>query len=193
MDAEVEAVGLSGRESRAAPIPVLANRILLRPFVPADAEALFEAVDESRVELAEWLDWCRDGYSLSDAIDYVERGRVQDGPPTTMNFAVFARSGREGLVGTVGLSGIDQGASTANLGYWIRTSMTGHGYAREAVEALARHARANLRLERLEIAIHPSNLRSQAVARSLGARDEGVAEGRILHGGQRVEARLFSL
>jgi RimJ/RimL family protein N-acetyltransferase len=193
MDTEVEAVGASGRESRGAPIAILADRILLRPFVPADAKALFEAVDESRFELAEWLDWCRDDYSLSDAIDYIEGGLVQDGPPTTMNFAVFAHPERGALIGTVGLSGIDQSASTANVGYWIRTSMTGHGYAREAVGALARHARTDLGLERLEIAVHPSNVRSQAVARSLGARDEGSAQGRILHGGRRVEARLFSL
>src|SRR5687768_49545 len=41
--------------------------IALRPQQPGDAAAIYEAVDESRVELAPWMPWCHKDYAPADS------------------------------------------------------------------------------------------------------------------------------
>ncbi len=169
------------------------GRIVVRPFVVGDAPQLYEAVDESRRELGEWLDWCRDRYTSANAVDWIERSLTSEVLRDTRNFGVFANSSDMALIGCVGVSKIDWVASTGNLGYWVRTRCVGNGYATEAAGFMAYYARTQLALTRVEIAVHLHNLRSAGVARALGATDEGVFPARIVHRGELVEARVFSL
>ncbi|KAJ1561694.1 hypothetical protein HK405_003138 [Cladochytrium tenue] len=62
-----------------------------------------------------------------------------------------------------------------HIGYWIRTSATGHGYVTEAVVALAGVALApesagGLELPAIDIWTNPDNVRSAAVASRAGFR-----------------------
>jgi len=177
----------------AVPPQIISQRVVLRPLFEEDAMTLYGAVHESRQELGEWLDWCRDNYNLEGALHWIRQTRTPTMWETCQNFGIFAKIGAPLLIGCIGLSNIDQGMSVANLGYWIRTSKCRLGLAREAAVAMAEYAHSTLELSRVEIAVHPLNDRSVRVARALGAIDEGLTPSRIVYRGDLVEARVFSL
>jgi ribosomal-protein-serine acetyltransferase len=172
---------------------IVASRIIARPLVAADASNLYAAVDESRLELGEWLDWCRSGYTATDAAGWIETVSSPEIWKNSRSFGFFHVNSGERVLGSVGLSQIDWSTATANLGYWIRTSELRKGLAREAAAAMAEYGRTHLGLARIEIAVHPLNVASARVARALGARDEGLVPARIMFRGTMTEAHLFSL
>ena len=168
------------------------DAILLRAFGLEDAEAIFEAVVESKDELARWLPWCHDKYSIVDALEFLKgRGDAfrDDGD---YGFVIIERAtGR--FVGATGINQLDKTARCANLGYWLRTSATGRGYAATSTLMVARWAFESLDLERIEIVVATDNHLSQRVAERVGATREGIARKRLRIGDTQHDAVIFSL
>jgi RimJ/RimL family protein N-acetyltransferase len=81
----------------------------------------------------------------------------------------------------------------ANLGYWVRTSATGHGVATTATRLAARFGFEELGMQRIEIVAALDNIPSQRVAEKSGAKREGVLRRRLLIRGESLDAVLFSL
>jgi RimJ/RimL family protein N-acetyltransferase len=171
---------------------VLSNdALLLRAFRVDDAEAICQAVLESKDELAPWISWYHDQYSISDTLEFL-KGRAKARQDGEYGFAITERAtGR--FLGATGINQIDDAARRANLGYWLRTSATGHGYATTATLLVARWAFATLELERIEIVAAVGNLRSQRVAGRAGATREGIARKRLRVHTTQHDAVIFSL
>ena len=81
----------------------------------------------------------------------------------------------------------------ANLGYWLRTSATGQGFATEATLGLANFAFQHLGFERLEIIMATHNEASRQVAINAGACFEGTLRNRLQLHGTLFDAYLYSL
>ncbi|MDA8870757.1 GNAT family N-acetyltransferase, partial [Rhizobiaceae bacterium] len=102
------------------------------------------------------------------------------------------------LVGGAALGNIRRSiAQTATLGYWIGAPFAGRHFMREAVQAIAAHAFADvtaggLGLLRLEAATVPENEASQKVLAACGFAREGTARGYLEIGGQRRDHHLFA-
>lgn len=107
-------------------------------------------------------------------------------------FAILEREGGQ-FVGATGINQIDRAARRANLGYWLRTSATGRGYATMATLIVARWAFETLALERIEIVVALGNTKSQRVAQRAGATREGIARKRMRIGEVQHDAVIFSL
>ncbi len=73
-----------------------------------------------------------------------------------------------GLVGSSGLHRIDWSVPRFEIGYWVRTSMIGRGFATEATRRIADFAFDELDAERVEIWCDARNERSAAVAERAG-------------------------
>ncbi|MEN9161458.1 GNAT family N-acetyltransferase [Xanthomonas campestris pv. fici] len=172
---------------------ITSDCVSLRQLVERDAVALYDAVMESQQQLGEWLDWCSSDYNLADALNWIQRTRMPAVWEYCQSFGVFAAGSSPFLLGCVGLSNIDYKTSCANLGYWIRTSQCGFGFAQKAALAMANYAITTLDLSRVEIAVHPLNERSARVASAIGATYEGVRPARILYRGTLVDARVYSI
>ena len=155
-----------------------ARTIDIRPYRSDDVAALYEAVIESREELAPWMPWCHPGYSIEDTRAWVELQVVNFAEGREYDFVIVAPEGR--FLGGCGLNMMDAPNRRANLGYWIRTSETGRGHAVEAVRQLAAWAFDNTDLNRLEIIAAVGNVKSQRVAERAGAVREGVLRSRIV-------------
>ncbi len=173
-------------------IELAGETVVLRPFRAADVDLLHAAVRESMPELTRWLSWCHADYAIEDARAFLDaRGGAyeRDGECA---FAIDERTtGR--LLGGTGLNLIDRAALRANLGYWLRTSATGHGFATEAVRLLARWALVDSDFERIEIVAAEGNLASQRVAERAGATRETLARKRLRVHGVQQDAYVFSL
>jgi len=168
----------------------LRARVDIRPLQMRDALAVFRAVDESRVEISRWMDWCRPTYALQDAEEWIRaslRGREEG---SCFQFGIF--DGRR-FLGSCGLSHVDEAAGVANLGYWVRTRSAGQGVAPEAARRVIAWGFAHTDLERIEILAAVGNRRSQRVAEKVGAVREGVLRCRLSVFGRRHDAVLYSV
>lgn len=82
------------------------------------------------------------------------------------------------------------GADTMEVGYWLRTDATGHGYATEATACLARLAVTQLRAARVAICHDPANVASAGVPRRLGFRCIGTVDDSALPGRQTADGSV---
>ena len=159
--------------------PILRDgQILLRPFTQSDAGAIYDAVRESLPELQPWMPWYRETYSPGDATEFITHCLECWERDTQYNFAIVEEVSGQ-FIGGCGLNAIDHDHWRANLGYWIRSSRTGHGFASTAATLVARYGFEELGLRRLEIVVAVGNERSRRVAEKSGALFEGILRQRI--------------
>lgn len=165
----------------------------IRPLVPDDAMALFDAVSASMPELSRWQDWASADYSIDSARAFIDDSCAQWAVSlANREFGIFDTQ-REQLVGCVGINQINPGNRFANLGYWVCSSHTGLGVATRAAQLAVRFGFEHLGLNRLEIVVLPDNLRSRRVAEKLGARCEGLLANRLMFRQQAHDALMFCL
>ena len=87
---------------------------------------------------------------------------------------------------------LDPGNRRANLGYWIRSSMTRRGIGAAAVRLVRDWIFACTDLIRLEVIVAVENLASQRLAESAGAVCEGVVRSRLILHGRAHDALTYS-
>ena len=174
--------------------PALADgRLLLRPLRPEDLDAFYAAVDESRTEVGRWMAWCKPGYSIADAQEWLAISEQSWASETgDRPFSMFEAASGE-FLGNMGLNHFNRVHHFANLGYWVRTSRTRTGVASAAVRMVARYGFESLGLARVEIVAQVSNVASRRVAEKAGGRLEGIARDRLAYGDRHFDAAMYSL
>ena len=93
----------------------------------------------------------------------------------------------------VALNDINRTHNFANLGYWVRSSCTGHGIATAAARLVAKFGFQKLGLSRIEIVVALGNKASQRVAEKSGATREGIERNRHVVQDKVYDAVMFSL
>jgi RimJ/RimL family protein N-acetyltransferase len=96
------------------------------------------------------------------------------------------------VVGGVTLRMFDPMRGVVEVGYWLFPHARGRGLATHAVRAVAREVFAS-GLWRIEAHVRIGNDASERVLERAGFTREGVARCLLRHGGERVDATLFSL
>jgi len=168
------------------------DELVARPYRADDAVALAEAVQESSESLARWLDWCRPGYGLADAEQWIELcGRLRDSGDQ-YTFAVFdATTSR--LLGAVGLNQRNRRYNFAGLGYWMRDSARGRRVTVRVGRQIARFGFERVGLDRIEILAAVDNHTSRRTAEAIGARFEGVQRNRLRLHDRAIDAAMYAL
>jgi ribosomal-protein-serine acetyltransferase len=168
------------------------GRVRVRKYRSEDAGALFEAASESAADVNRWLPWCHEGYTLAEAKDSVARRSVSWEKGDAYDFLI-EDTATLGYVGGISINHVIPEGMRANLGYWVRTSRTGQGFATAAARLLGRWAMEDLGLTRLEIVVALGNKPSQRVAEKVGAVREGVLRNRLVIHGVFHDAVMYSL
>ena len=150
------------------------ERLLIRAPRPGDGTELYAAVDESLAELKPWMPWASEPRSPSAAEQNVIQAHADFLLRRDLRLHLYLRSDPATMVGGSGLHRIDWDVPRFEIGYWIRTRFSGHGYITEAVRGIAAFAFRELNAERLEIWCDVRNERSAAVARRVGFRHEAT-------------------
>ena len=153
------------------PEEIRSQRLWLRAPHPCHAAEMNEAIRESIDELQPWMDWAQQVPSLRESIDQQLRAREAFLAREELQLILFCG---DRLVGSTGLQRIDWEVPKFEIGYWIRTSDTGRGYASEAVSTIASFAFEQLSARRVEIRSSARNQRSRAVPERLGFDLEGI-------------------
>jgi ribosomal-protein-serine acetyltransferase len=159
--------------------------IVLRPYREHDAEAVFDAVAESRAELDRWIRFARHHRSVDASRDWIVHRMAEWLLRESFAVSLWLLTPNTYL-GDLTLSPHDWDTSSCELAYWLRTSATGHGYMTAAVRLLTGYAFSVLAAQRVEIRCDERNERSAAVARRAGF----VQEGRLRHDGTGPDGKL---
>jgi [ribosomal protein S5]-alanine N-acetyltransferase len=159
-----------------APPTIRTERLLLRPFVRADAGAVLELA--GAFEIADTTISVPHPYSLQLATDWIvghDRGRRRG---RAFRFAITqAASGH--LSGCVELRDLDQEHSQAELGFWVGKPFWHLGYASEAAWAVVQFGFESLELNRIYAFHMARNPASGKVLEKLGMQREGVLRQRV--------------
>ncbi|MDP9475516.1 MAG: GNAT family N-acetyltransferase [Actinomycetota bacterium] len=148
------------------------ERLLIRAPRPGDGPEKHAAVNESFDELLPWMDWPKEHKTVEDSEERIRRDRIRFLERSDLLLLFFLK-GTNTLVGSSGLHRMDWSVPRFEIGYWVRSSFAGRGYATEAVRAIGAFAFKHLGARRVEIRCDSLNHRSVKVAERAGFRLEG--------------------
>lgn len=143
------------------------DRLLIRSPRPGDGPALHEAITESLDELRAWMPWASEPQSVEISEAHARHANADFLARRDLPLFLFLRDGGR-FVGGSGLHRIDWSVPRFEIGYWVRTSQAGRGFASEAARRIAEVAFEHLAAERVEVWCDARNERSAAVAQRAG-------------------------
>lgn len=168
------------------------GKVLLRCCRIEDAQEHCNAVHESIDELARWMPWASENYSLDDSCTWLKACSTIWDKGMEYNFAIVDPA-KQQIMGWCGLNRIDYQNMTANLGYWVRKQYYKQGVASAAALLLAGFGFEKLQFKRIEIKVAKGNLASRRVAEKIGAVYEGVLRNMLFERGRTIDGVMYSL
>lgn len=96
------------------------------------------------------------------------------------------------FIGWVQLN-VDQGDSTASLGYGIAPASWGKGFATEAAKAVVDYGFQSFGLAKIGARVDPRNLGSVRVLEKLGMRLEGTLRSHVFRRGERADRAYYGI
>jgi len=160
------------------PVPITTPRLILRPPQPGDGAELNAAILESFDELHKFIPWADHKPTSEETEENARRAYAKWILREDLRLSIFDRATGK-LAGSTGLHRINWDLPCFEIGYWLRTSFVGKGYATEAAGALTRYAFERLGAKRVELRCNSKNERSLAVFKRLGFEFEGCLRNNI--------------
>jgi len=170
------------------PTEITTGHLVLRPWRPADAHAVFAACQDPELQR-----WTRVPvpYRHEDAVHYVGQLSPQAwAAGTAAHFAVLDAVTGD-LQGSVSLMDLAEGG--AEVGYWTAVEARGRGRTTEAVRAVCAWGVGALGLQRITWLAHVGNTASRRVAEKAGFVVEGTLRQYLPHRGERRDAWVGGL
>jgi RimJ/RimL family protein N-acetyltransferase len=161
------------------------ERVVVRPYRESDAQALFEAMTESRDHLRPWLPFADEHQTVDESRHWINQQVANWILRDDLVLSIWEKASGRYLGGT-GLHPHDWEIGYFEIGYWVRASAEGYGYVTEAVRLLTDYALDSLKANRLEIRCDELNVRSAAIPKRLGY----VLEGRLHNNMATSDGRL---
>lgn len=148
------------------------ERLVLRAPRAGDGETIYNAIVESLTELLPYMDWAHGEQSIDRSEEFARRASAHWVTRDDLPMLIFHKTDGH-FIGSSGLHTIHWEIPKFEIGYWIRTRESGHGYMTEAVLGLTKFCFETLEAERVQIRCDALNQRSAGVARRAGYVYEG--------------------
>jgi RimJ/RimL family protein N-acetyltransferase len=173
--------------------PRFTPRLELRPFKRRDLDSVVEAIDSSIDELEPWLPWANRNYGRAEANQFLREsaGAWTDG--RAFDFAIRQRAEPDIHIGNISVWPTSRRERSGEIGYWIRSSVTGQGIATEAAARITEVGFAELELHRITLRIAVGNRASERVAEKLGFAREGLLRKEVLVRGRWMDHSLWAM
>jgi aminoglycoside 6'-N-acetyltransferase len=168
-------------------LPIATERLVLRPFTPADAAGL--AAYRSEPTVARYQSWATP-YSLSAAQRLIDDQAHLEGP-TAGEWLQIAISLDGELIGDVAVRLSDAG-HMAKIGYTIAPAHQRRGFGAEAVAALITHL-FEAGIHRVVASLDARNLASARLLERVGFRHEGTAISAELADGEWCDVAYYAI
>lgn len=171
------------------PVPITTPRLRIEVLAPGHGTFIHEMKAETWDDLLVWMPWAyteRETRSVESAEIVARNAYAEFILRTDMTMIVFENDS-DRPVAMTGLHRFDWNARIFEIGYWVRRSAQGRGYATDIANALTRFAFEELRARRVLISHAEGNERCRRVVENLGfdhesfRRDDFVMpDGRIM-------------
>jgi RimJ/RimL family protein N-acetyltransferase len=166
------------------------GRLVLRPLRVEDAADV--ACLAGAREIADTTVTIPYPYSTEAALNWIAGLSEQWAARSNVVFAL-SLSGRDALIGAIGLSNVDAEHHQAEMGYWIGLPWWGRGYASEAAVDMLAFGFETLGLNRIYAHHMVRNPVSGHILRKIGMRGEGVLRQRVRKWGKFEDVALLSI
>lgn len=176
-----------------ATIPRSTPRLVLRPFLRRDADALVEAVWASLPELSRWLPWPHPRYGRSDALRFIRDSTAAWQEGRANDFSIHTHDDGKTHLGNISVWPTSRREQTGEVGYWVRSDATRQGIATEAAARVLEVAFEEMGLHRVVLRVAVGNRASERVAEKLGFVHEGVLRKEVLVAGSWLDHTLWAL
>ena len=143
------------------------NQYIIRRYKADDVHGFFEAVIESKSELAKWLPWCHENYSIEESEQWILEMVPKIWDAKIGHEFIIIESETNEVIGGCCLEQLNLKTKEANIGYWIRTSRTNRGIATHACHFLLNFGFNELGLKRIHVIPSIENPASRQVAEKL--------------------------
>jgi ribosomal-protein-alanine N-acetyltransferase len=167
------------------------DRLWLRPFTVADAEAVFAyASDPAMTTHTLW----ESHETIDDAVAFVRdyaRSRYFEQVPEPLG--IFLKSRPDWAVGALGCHWASQPHGTMELGYSLGRAYWGLGITTEAARAVVGHAFAGYAVERVQARVFVENVASARVCEKLGMTHEGTLRHAVYRRGRFWDVRFYAI
>lgn len=156
------------------PVPIVTPRLILRAPQPGDGPVIHDAKAETWEHLNRWMPWAKERSTLDDDENVVRELGIKFQQREDLTMFGFARDSGQFII-ACGLHRYCWEKRRFEIGYWVRASRHGNGYAPEAANALTRFAFGALAAKAVVIEHAEGNDKSRRVIEKLGFDKEGVA------------------
>ncbi len=153
---------------------------MLRSYEVADAEELFNVINNSRKHLHTWLEWVDKTTKPEHSLQFIQNSIHQLNTQEALALGIFYDNR---LVGGVGMHNWDQATKRAQVGYWISRDQEGKGIINKSLAKFISFLFEKTGLNKIEIHFIPSNNRSAKVASRLGFKVEGIIRQSVTRNG----------
>ncbi|MFE0135114.1 GNAT family N-acetyltransferase [Streptomyces sp. NPDC059037] len=171
---DVVAAGTLARQAQPTiPVP---GGLVIRPWSPDDAPAVYEAFQDPLIQ--RWH--ARDAESVDETRGWIDGWRKAWSEEKDAYWAI-ADAATDELVGRIALRLIVLADGQAEVAYWTMPSARGRGIAPRALTALSDWAFDEVGLHRLELTHSTANEASCRVALKTGFEPEGTKRSAVLH------------
>ena len=171
--------------------PVLTTpRLVLRPFVEADAAPLFEhASNPNATRYTLWEPYKSVADSIAFVRDYAQlRYREGMADPYAITFVNDPAT----PIGSCGCFWVSEPNKTMELGYWVAEPFWGRGIAVEACRAVLDSVFREMQPERMQARVIAGNEASCRVLEKLRFRYEGTLRAALLRRGNMEDVMMFA-
>jgi ribosomal-protein-serine acetyltransferase len=143
----------------------------LRPPEERFVQEMYDVAIANRKHLKPFMAWVEKLTSVEDTRKWVRDCLESQAKKTSFNATIW-ENGR--FVGGLGFHHIHTDRRYGEIGYWLAKEAQGRGIMTCACRALVCFGFDALSLHRAEIRCDPDNVRSRAIPKRLGFREEGV-------------------
>lgn len=165
------------------------ERLILRPFVPADAADVQRLAGDR--EIAAGTLTIPHPYPDGAAEEWIGKHQAWLEEERELVLAITVRETGE-LAGTMGLM-LKLAHDKAELGYWIGVPYWGRGYATEAAVAMMQYGFEHWSLHRIEALHFSRNPASGKVMQKLGMRYEGKLREDVKKDGEYLDIEVYGV
>ena len=174
-----------------------AERLALRRYGSADAQAILELVDKNRTSLIQSFRGMTDLSQVEEATSFIVEKTQQGNAGKVYGYGIWLKVSKEQigqLIGQLQVKNVVWDVPSAELGYFMGGSSQRQGFAAEAISAVLHLAFKRLGFEKIFIRIIPSNHESISLANKLGFKHEGLHRNDFRCGfGKLHDVHYFSL
>ncbi|MGB9358181.1 MAG: GNAT family protein [Acidimicrobiia bacterium] len=167
-------------------------RLILRPFRRRDVSPMHDAIRASLPELLQWLPWAI-GYDRSVAQRFVRESASAWNDGRAFDFAIRYPEEPDLHVGNVSVWPTSAPNRTGEIGYWVRSDLTGEGIGTEATARAMKVGFEELEYHKLILRIAAGNERSDRIAKRLGFNYDGLLRDEVRVGDVWIDHSAWSV